>query len=370
MKKILLIQPGPCYKLNNPKVEVISKHFDGTILTTSDSNEIASATINSGLRFCCLLSRYKAPKLFKLFQFLLFIIKFSLSARRNKDNYDLVVTYDPLKTGIFGVIASRILKCKFAPEINGTYHSNFNYYDKSIKFSRVYAFLYTLIMKLVFTFSDGIKYQYPGQISFFEKKLKKRIVAAFPNLVLLDKFKNISEEKVVLIVGFPFWRKGIDIGINAFKLIADKYPDWKLKILGWYPDMDLLNATIADHSQIFHHKPVMPNEMPDHVGTCAIVCCPSRSEGVPRILMEAMKAEKPLVGSAVDGIPVVIKDGYNGFLFENENISELAEKLEILIKDSQLRKTMGQNGMNLVQKEFSKEQYTTKLIGLYNSVIG
>lgn len=370
MKKILSIQPGPCYKTENPKIKAISFYFKGTTITYSDSDEITCLNNYSGFSFECLKLNYYLPNIIKYLNFLIYTIRFCIKSRKSNVKYDLVITYDPLKTGIIGIIASRILNCKFITEINGTYHSKYNFYDKSILFSSANAFLYKCIMKLVFSFSHGIKYQYPGQISFFEKKLKNHVIDAFPNLVQLDIFKNIREDKLILIVGFPFWRKGIDIGINAFKHIAFKYPDWKLKILGWYPDKTLLNKYIANHPQIFYHKPVMPPEMPEHIGTCAIVCCPSRSEGVPRVLMEAMKSGKPIIGSSVDGIPVLIKNGYNGFLFENENVYQLANRLELLISNPELRKFLGRNGSNLVQKEFSKEQYTKKLISLYNLVIG
>ncbi|MDD5569384.1 MAG: glycosyltransferase family 4 protein [Candidatus Pacebacteria bacterium] len=224
-------------------------------------------------------------------------------------------------------------------------------------------------MKIVFTFSHGIKYQYPGQIHFFEKHLGDKIVTAFPNYVDLDKFRNIAEEKEILIVGFPFWRKGIDIAIDAFKLIAPQYPDWKMKILGWYPDTSLLTSRIGDCSQIYHHLPVYSHEMPEQVGKCAIVCCSSRSEGVPRILMEVMMAEKPRIGSNVDGIPVVIKDGYDGLLFESGNVKQLSEKMALLMKDKELREVMGKRGRERVVKEFGSDQYFSKLTTFYNRLL-
>lgn len=368
MKKIMFIQPGPAYSIREFKFNYLSNYFSGEILTTSDNEEILATKSVGKFSLNILRTNPKHSKR-NFFIYLLFCIRFCIKLRFfKKENIDLVVTYDPLKTGLYGIIASRILSCKFAPEINGTYSSKYNFMDKSTKYCLLYAIVYTQIMKFVFTFSHGIKYQYPGQISFFENKLGKRVVSAFPNLVNLEKFTNISEEKEILVTGFPFWRKGIDVAIDAFKLIAPKYPDWKMKILGWYPDLTPITNRIGDCTQIYHHPPVCNYEMPDHVGRCAIVCCPSRSEGVPRILMEAMMAGKPRIGSNADGIPVVIKDGYDGLLFESRNVTALSEKMTQLMDSSELRKVMGLRGQERVVKEFGQEQYFSKLIDLYNKL--
>ncbi len=368
MKKILFIQPGPTYTIKDYTYNHLSDFFEGEILTTSDDEKIIATKKVGKFNFNCLKANplHSKRNLVVYFFYCMFFCFHYRFVKKLK--IDLVVTYDPLKTGLMGIFASRVLSCKLAPEINGSYSSPYNFMDKSPKFYRVYAFVYTQIMKIVFMFSHGIKYQYPGQIHFFEKRLGSRTVSAFPNLVNLDMFKNLSEEKEILIAGFPFWRKGIDVAIDAFKLISHKYPEWKMKILGWYPDTSLLISRIGDCAQIYHHPPVYNNEMPEHVGKCAIVCCPSRSEGVPRILMEAMMAEKPRIGANVDGIPVVIKDGYDGLLFERGNVCQLSEQMVKLMDDSELRKTLGARGRLRVVNEFSSEQYFSKLISLYNNL--
>ena len=51
----------------------------------------------------------------------------------------------------------------------------------------------------------------------------------------------------MFFAGFPFKLKGVDILIEAFKKVALKYPDWRLKILGWYLDITKLSEAIAGH---------------------------------------------------------------------------------------------------------------------------
>jgi glycosyltransferase involved in cell wall biosynthesis len=290
-----------------------------------------------------------------------------------KTKIDLVVTYDPLATGLTGMLCSLILKARFAPEVNGVYTSPYEYLENETSSSTKFKkFLYPEIEKLVLSRAHGIKILFPTQIIPFEKVLSGKVIRSFPCSINEKPFlaiNNTEENNEVLFVGFPFKRKGVDILIAAFKSIARKYPTWKLKILGWFPDMTDLNQAISDHPQIFHHKPVYPPEMPHHIGHCSILVLPSRSEAMGRVLVEAMAAGKPRIGANVDGIPTVINDGIDGLLFEKENTIDLAQKLELLILNPELRRKMGQSGRARVLKEFTREIYYNNLFNFYNEIL-
>ena len=218
-----------------------------------------------------------------------------------------------------------------------------------------------MILRIVLKRSDGITCLFERQLDPFRKIVEGKTIHAFHSFVSIESFKNVREDKEILFVGFPFKLKGVDILIQAFKNISPRFPEWKLKILGWYPDPNELNKAIDGHSQIYHHKPVPHHEMPEHIGSCGIFVLPSRSEAMGRVLVEAMAAGKPRVGSNVDGIPTVIKDGIDGLLFESENVDDLAEKLEMLILDQDLRRRLGNAGEVRAEKEFTKEEYARNL---------
>jgi glycosyltransferase involved in cell wall biosynthesis len=73
--------------------------------------------------------------------------------------------------------------------------------------------------------------------------------------------------------------------------------------------------------------------------------------------MEAAALRKPVLGSRVGGIPDLVKDGQNGFLFEKGDSNELAKKLKALLSDKNLAVEMGQRGRTLIQKNFSNQKY-------------
>jgi glycosyltransferase involved in cell wall biosynthesis len=185
----------------------------------------------------------------------------------------------------------------------------------------------------------------------------------------LSPFRNLGEEKVVLFVGFPFKLKGVDLLIAAFKSLAPKYPDWKLKILGWYPDPAELNSHMGSHPQIFHHPPVDPGDMPKHLGSCGVLVLPSRTEGLSRVLLEAMASGKPRLGSRLEGIPFLIADGEDGLLFEPGNSVDLADKLDRLLGDAALRARLGQAGAERARREFGDANSFARLMDFYAEVI-
>lgn len=342
----------------------LSRYFKGYILTRSSAGE---SLVIGNFSFLSLKFENNYSNTCK---FIVFCIRTARELAARGEKIDLVVTYDPLKTGLIGLIVSRILKAKFAPEVNGVYSSPAEWLDvpKGISACLKKQF-YPILMRFVLKHADGIKLLFKEQISHHSKLLQGKIIRYFPCYVPVEDFHNIREDNEVLFVGFPFKRKGVDILIQAFKKIADKYPDWKLKILGWYPDPKPLNDAIAGHPQIYHHKPVQYAQMVEHIGCCAILVLPSRSEAMGRVLVEAMAAGKPRIGARVDGIPTVINDGEDGLLFEPENVDDLSYKLEELMRNPDLRKSLGSSGENRARREFTIDVYISNLNNFYQELI-
>ena len=267
-------------------------------------------------------------------------------------------------------MVAKITRAKFAPEVNGVYTSQAEWLDEPDSLSnKAKRTVYPIIMRYVLSRAHGIRLLFEDQINPFKRVCSGKIVESFHCFVPISQFRPFTENKEVLFVGFPFKRKGVDILIKAFKKVAPKYPDWKLKILGWFPDPTELQAAIGIHPQIYHHPPVHHDKMPEIIGSCAILVLPSRSEAMGRVLVEAMAAGKPRIGSNVDGIPTVINDGVDGLLVEPENVDDLANKLDLLMGSKELRKTMGEAGARRAREEFTEERYIENVISFYKAVI-
>lgn len=365
---IVFINPGPSMGVHTSwyyeQYADISKYYTGYILTTSYEKETVVLD-----RFTYISTHIRSGFWGKL-NFLFFCIWNALKMLYRKERIKIVSTYDPLFTGIIGVCLARILGAKLCIEVNGVYTSRAQLQDITGKLrAKIKRVLYQIATQLTLRNADGIRLLFSDQITWFDNSVKNKIIKTFPCYVPVKRFTFIREDKEILFVGFPFKLKGVDILIQAFKSIAHKYPDWKLKILGWYPNATELKNAIDYHKQIYHHPPVSYIEMPNHIGSCAILVLPSRSEAMGRVLVEAMAAGKPVIGSNVDGIPTVIDDGLNGFLFESENIYDLANKLTILMDDQSLRQRFGAAGRMRANMQFGEQVYLENIVSFYSSVL-
>jgi len=371
-RKLLFITPGPITEMDDMKKYVeLSELFVGDVITSSDNAYVLKTKRIGSFLLHSIRYKYKRSAVVNG-KFLAYCLMFAIRSRVNGDKYDLVVTYDPLKTGLLGAIVAVIIGSKFAPEVNGVYTSPAVYMDIGNRFiSKLKKASYPILERFVLRRADGIKILFPGQLDPFKGIGSDRTIACFHDYVDIRRFRDISvsEKYEILFVGFPFRLKGVDALIKAFKQICPKFPQWRLKILGWYPDMHELVSEIGGHGRIYHHQPVPAREIPKHVGSCSIFALPSRSEAMGKVLVEAMAAGKARVGSNIDGIPSVIDDGIDGLLFEPENVEDLADKLERLISDAGLRKRLGDAGKRRAEEEFSEEKYFENLIAFYRKVI-
>ncbi|MHB8711797.1 MAG: glycosyltransferase [Trichloromonadaceae bacterium] len=361
---ILFISPGPLHEPKSSpyqfRFSLLSNKMRGHIFTTGYlSDEIIIEKFNLKI------IKWSSNKALQSIKLIIYCILYGIRISK-QDKIDCIVTYDPLKTGIIGCILKAFINAKLIVEVNGVYNSSAVWMDEDNRLSsKLKRMITPLIMKTVFRFADGIKTQFPGQIDGIINNKYKFKVKAYPNLTPIDQFTNLGEEKVILLVGFPFKLKGVDLLIKAFKKIYPRYPDWELKILGWYPDRTELDKEIAHHPRIIHHDPVPFSEIPYHIGKCGILALPSRSDALPRVLIEAAAAGKPRIGTNVDGIPFLITEGVDGYLIEPEDIDGLAKKLEVLICDEKLRKDLGRAGALMAKERFNSQTYLENTESFY-----
>ncbi|WP_158253190.1 glycosyltransferase family 4 protein [Marinobacter maroccanus] len=365
-KRILIISPGPKYNLEHAFRERclnLSQSFSGDILTSGPSKE----KVIYG-NFC--VTRTRDPfgnSFFSTISFFWLSI-FKVFINRFTDPYDLICTYDPLKTGLIGLIVARLSGTKLVVEVNGDYTNKWNYSEIKSPIKRYFKRKAVLFVeKIVLRNSDGVKLLYHGQVDYF-RPLRRPIIEVFPNYVNASRFHNIEHKKEILFVGAPMYVKGLDVLVSAFDLISPHYPDWTLKILGYYPNKSELQALLGARTNVRFHPPVDPDLMPDHIGSCGLFVLPSRTEAMGRVLVESMAAGKPRIGSSVGGIPTVIEDGIDGLLFESENVEDLARKLRMVLDDADLRDRLGMQAVLRYQSDFRPAVYFERLVKFYERV--
>jgi glycosyltransferase involved in cell wall biosynthesis len=100
-----------------------------------------------------------------------------------------------------------------------------------------------------------------------------------------------------------------------------------------------------------------------------IICLPSYGEGIPKVLIEGAACGRPIVATDVPGCREVVRHEENGLLVPVGDSKALAAALLRLIRDAELRKSMGRKGRALVEKEFSLEKVINDTCKLYEKLL-
>jgi glycosyltransferase involved in cell wall biosynthesis len=100
-----------------------------------------------------------------------------------------------------------------------------------------------------------------------------------------------------------------------------------------------------------------------------VVVLPSRWEGLPLVLLEAMACRKPIVASRVTGNVDVVVDGMTGLLVPSGAPQALAAKIVVLLQDARFRDELGRRGRERVEQEFSLERMVAHMRSVYQDLL-
>ncbi len=138
--------------------------------------------------------------------------------------------------------------------------------------------------------------------------------------------------------------KGIDVLLRAFAAIAPHHPRLRLVLAGegdLRRELQALTRSLAIHNSVEFAGHLPSAALAARMSHATAIVLPSRSEGLPLALLEAMAHGRPIVASAVGGIPEAIQDGETGLLVAPGDPKPLAHALDHLLTDSALRDRLG-----------------------------
>ena len=172
---------------------------------------------------------------------------------------------------------------------------------------------------------------------------------------ILDRFSIDKDRIIIGQVGSLIKRKGVDILIEAGKLLADKRLNFHIVLVGSGPDESYFRQLVQGLRLSGHVTFYGNSDSPEYVyqNIIDINVLASRSESFGLTLAEGSACGLPCVGSNTGGIPEVILDNETGLLFRSGDAKDLADKLELLIINSPLREKMGKNGQDYIAENLS-----------------
>jgi len=181
-----------------------------------------------------------------------------------------------------------------------------------------------------------------------------------------------EEEKIILYTGNFQRRKGIDVLLRAFDILARNDRHMRLILLGKVGDTgyvwfrDLLNS-LPSNSQIEMRGEVDSDTLRDYYRSCDLFLMPTYHEGSPRVVKEAMACGLAVVASRASGNLAIDPEGKSLVYASDWNPAEYADLMEKVLNDSEFRQRRIEAGLTLVQK-LSPEKVAQKYLELYSSL--
>jgi glycosyltransferase involved in cell wall biosynthesis len=183
---------------------------------------------------------------------------------------------------------------------------------------------------------------------------------------------GIGPENLVVGTVAVFSRqKRLEDWLKVAVRIASEREDVTFLLAGDGPEAPRLRAQVQDLG--LGDRVRLPGFRPDGrraLGVVDVYLMTSEYEGLPLAMLEAMALGKPVVATAVGGIPEVVQEGQEGFLAPVGAVDRLAQQAIRLLDDPQLRLEMGQRGARKIQAEYDIKQRVCFMEDLYLELLG
>jgi glycosyltransferase involved in cell wall biosynthesis len=208
--------------------------------------------------------------------------------------------------------------------------------------------------------------------------LNESTIRVVPNAIETEKLvadefqRTIPTDRPISIVaaGRLSFEKGYDILVRAIAIIKNQTPPFVVSVYGEGPQLGELveTATSLGVADRILFKGFADNMLPVFRESDFMVL-PSRSEGMPNVILEAWSQKLGVVSAAVGGVPEMIVHGVGGLLAEPDNSESLAEQLCRAINNRDEMIRFGEVGYQLVQTRYSYQKQSKLLGQLYRDVV-
>lgn len=304
-------------------------------------------------------------KMIVAFQILLYNLKVIKYIYTNKID---VIYVNDLRALLYSVLAGKLLRKKIVWYIRSDVSYNklaqfgFKYSDKIITIA--HGVLKAIPEKRLKNYEKKITNIYTGfdveGYKIFDKKESKKVCGLSPDKITIGYLGSLNE------------RKGLDILIDSFIELNKNYNNIQLLIVGdvspghddfWQEQL----SKLRNKNIVFKHVPYT-NNVSRAYSAMDIFVLPSRSEGLPRVLIEAMGHQLPSIATDVGGVREVITDPSLGIVIKKNDKVGLVDSLEKYINEPQIRKSVGINSYYHVKDKFSEDLFANKINELFNNV--
>jgi len=182
----------------------------------------------------------------------------------------------------------------------------------------------------------------------------------------------------LLSVGRLVEKKGFEYAIRGIAKVLRSYPKIRYEIAGDGPEKSKLERLITELGVTNNIKLLgwqEREEISRLLGEAHIFLAPSVTspkgdqEGIPVVLMEAMASGLPVISTYHTGIPEIVNHGESGFLVEERDVEDIADRLTRLMKRRELWQEMGLKGRKHIEEHYNLDRQNDRLVKIYRSLL-
>jgi glycosyltransferase involved in cell wall biosynthesis len=215
------------------------------------------------------------------------------------------------------------------------------------------------------------------QISdLIELGIARRRIVHLPNSVNVKLYhpSREKEDNLILYVGRIVPIKGLHVLIKSLEFVKKSV---HLVIVGpigdveYYQDVLKIIDTkkLQKKHKIIYLGRIPQAELLNLYKKASIFMLPSFWEAFPVVMLEALSCGTPVIATPVGGIPEVIQDFQNGILIPVNNPVKLADAIQYLLDNADIRTKLGQIGRETILKNYSIDVITKRLLGIYEKIV-
>jgi glycosyltransferase involved in cell wall biosynthesis len=285
---------------------------------------------------------------------ILFILSASFSSLKLVRQFkpDATLAFFGVPSGAVALFLKLISKVPYVVSLRGGDVPGFRPYDFG-----TYHKLVAPLLRVIWKHASAIVANSHGLRDLALRFDSRFEIPIIPNGVDLDLYKTGPYENAsprLLSAGRIVHQKGLDLALRA--LAGLKEMDWEWRIAGDGPQLDFLKLlaqelSIADRVTFIGWQ--SREQLIQQYQYANLFLFPSRHEGMPNAVLEAMASGLPVIASRIAGSEELVVNGETGLLFPSEDVNALRAALKQLLADSSLRQNMGIASRRRVEAHYS-----------------
>jgi len=289
-------------------------------------------------------------------------------AKQNK--YDLTHSFFSVPCGVISMFLKWEFKLPYIISLRGSDVPGY-----SERFVGLYKWITPTILRIwsgasfVIANSQGLK-----ELAV-KSETQKEIGVVYNGIDLEDFFadesKRNQEQFTIICVSRVTPRKGIRYLIQALKILAEKYPQARLLIVGDGNEKKILEDLTIDlglSDKVEFAGAIAHENVLAYYQRANVFVLPSLNEGMSNVMLEALACSLPVVATNTGGTKELLTDNVNGLIVKMKDAEDLAEKIEKLILNPQLEKSMSQESRKLAES-LSWGKVAEEYVELYKKTI-